>query len=639
MASTAGVDIEAGRKKDAERLKANKGPGLDASAAEDRMWALYLAEADKDDNVRMENWKGDMDAILIFSYQGLQQDPANVTVLLLAQISMQLAANTSFPVPALSPAAIPFQPSSSMQSINALWFLSLLFSLACALLATFVQQWARQYLQVVGKLKGTRDRSALRAYMARGHERYRAKRVVEAMPALLHVSLFLFFAGLVQFLYTVDKVVACAVLIPTVLLAILYFTITIISALSLDCPYRTPLSHLAWSAKHTRIIQFLLGTRIRASTRFGNSKPAKFVMSRHREREALRQFKNPEAQSRALVFVRESLVGRDEYMSFFNNLPQFLKARDARLAMSYTQTEWFNVWCSFAQPDFGDDEEVNLVWLRSLFAMLHQNVVAFDLVKSMAWVEDQIELGQIQHPDQLPPELKIFYAVKAVVDQTHPPLVALYAKLCGFLVGSPYNSSRAASWSALMGQLFTLITQADYPITLPATEGGTAVQDTIRSLTRKAFIDSDLNMISTTSSDYLENRALLSSYNLVRSESIMDASQRARFLTAFYELLASQSRNIQTPLSTLYHLYIFDLVQEFNSEPDGSGLFWADSMRQAFNKYLEGVYDFGSLEVHFDRLRNAFPYASTAVTTETNAGAAYIYPSKRVEEPMPFGRS
>ncbi|KAI0284742.1 hypothetical protein BC826DRAFT_919444, partial [Russula brevipes] len=38
-----------------------------------------------------------------------------------------------------------FSPSASVITVNLVWFLSLGISLTCAVMATMLQQWARQY--------------------------------------------------------------------------------------------------------------------------------------------------------------------------------------------------------------------------------------------------------------------------------------------------------------------------------------------------------------------------------------------------------------------------------------------------------------------------------------------------------------
>jgi hypothetical protein len=89
-------------------------------------------------------------AFIIDGYKKLSADSGDRTVAFLAHISQQLAAasNGTF-VYALSPATQSFRPTLSTLRVNAFWFLSLVFGLTCALAATLVQQWARNYLQVI----------------------------------------------------------------------------------------------------------------------------------------------------------------------------------------------------------------------------------------------------------------------------------------------------------------------------------------------------------------------------------------------------------------------------------------------------------------------------------------------------------
>lgn len=76
-------------------------------------------------------------------------DSGDMTVTLLAHISQQLsAASNGSHVDALQ---LPksFRPTMATLRVNAFWFLSLCLGLTCALSATLVQQWARNYLQIV----------------------------------------------------------------------------------------------------------------------------------------------------------------------------------------------------------------------------------------------------------------------------------------------------------------------------------------------------------------------------------------------------------------------------------------------------------------------------------------------------------
>ena len=69
--------------------------------------------------------------------------------------------------------------------------------------------------------------------------------VVESIPTFLHVAVVLFILGLIQFLFSVNLIVAGAVLGIFLLLVSLYFGMTILPIIWAECPYRTPFSVLA----------------------------------------------------------------------------------------------------------------------------------------------------------------------------------------------------------------------------------------------------------------------------------------------------------------------------------------------------------------------------------------------------------
>ena len=97
--------------------------------------------------------------------------------------------------------------------VNSLWFLSLVISLSCALLATSVHQWAHRYIRLTQPARcGPEKRARIREFYANGVDTMHVPWAVEGLPTLLHLSLFLFFGGLVIFLFNVDEeVFSCVV--------------------------------------------------------------------------------------------------------------------------------------------------------------------------------------------------------------------------------------------------------------------------------------------------------------------------------------------------------------------------------------------------------------------------------------------
>jgi hypothetical protein len=69
-------------------------------------------------------------------------------------------------------------------------------------------------------------------------------------PTLINLSTLLFHIGLVIFFFTIYKPVAIVVLASVVLFGATYFLLTILPCFDHTCPYRTPLSSLAWYLWH-----------------------------------------------------------------------------------------------------------------------------------------------------------------------------------------------------------------------------------------------------------------------------------------------------------------------------------------------------------------------------------------------------
>ena len=167
------------------------------------------------------------------SYKLLPPDLNNAIVASLSQISQQLVSITN---------ATPFQniifqnnasfkPPASAIRINVTWLLSLVLSLTHA-------------LSVAYPLSGFTQYHAARHNFPR--TLHRPPRVVDSMPTLLHLSMFLFIAGLIDFLFLTNKIVAFCVLGYLSVFSFACLVFTALSSLYLDNPRRTSLPEFAW---------------------------------------------------------------------------------------------------------------------------------------------------------------------------------------------------------------------------------------------------------------------------------------------------------------------------------------------------------------------------------------------------------
>ncbi|KAH8993836.1 hypothetical protein EDB86DRAFT_1313845 [Lactarius hatsudake] len=222
------------------------------------LFSMYLERAEEEDKKMAESWKGDAEGILVFtglfsaavatlvsvSIQDLRPNSQDTSAFYLANIYQQLN-GTQVPLSLTNPATS-FTPSKAAVWVNSLWFLSLAISLTCALLATLLQQWARHYLRNTNPRYSPHKRARIRAFFAEGVERLHLPWTVEALPTLLHISLFLFFAGLGVFLFGVHRTVFSVVIAWVGLCVVAYAYLTALPILYKDSPYRAPLSTFFW---------------------------------------------------------------------------------------------------------------------------------------------------------------------------------------------------------------------------------------------------------------------------------------------------------------------------------------------------------------------------------------------------------
>ncbi|KAH9054986.1 hypothetical protein EDB87DRAFT_1543008, partial [Lactarius vividus] len=92
----------------------------------------------------------------------------------------------------------------------------------------------------------THKRARIRAFFFEGIDKSLLPWVVDALPTLLHISLYLFFAGLVVFLRNVNLTIFKVVLSWVSVCTAVYGCITLIPIFRHDRPYYTPLTSLAW---------------------------------------------------------------------------------------------------------------------------------------------------------------------------------------------------------------------------------------------------------------------------------------------------------------------------------------------------------------------------------------------------------
>ncbi|KAJ6556988.1 hypothetical protein DFH09DRAFT_1488686 [Mycena vulgaris] len=304
----------------------NASPPLAHAQTEDasaKFWSVYISEAERYDSALVESWKADMEGMLIFSglfsasltafiiesYKNLTPDTGNMTVALLSQLSQQISAQANgsqFPLPS---STAPYEVQTSSLVCNGFWFVSLGLSLTCALLATLVEQWAREFLHKTDIRPSPVRRARVFSFLYYGVSRFGIHAIVDIIPLLLHVALVLFFAGLAAFLLPINALMTGIVSSILATFLAFYIVITILPVVALDCPYRTPLSGLFW-----RLLQHLSGLFNLPST---NQSLTDVVLAAAMKRRDIRD-------ERAVLWTLDSLTDNTELLPFVEAIPEII---------------------------------------------------------------------------------------------------------------------------------------------------------------------------------------------------------------------------------------------------------------------------------------------------------------------------
>ncbi|KAI0246409.1 hypothetical protein BJV78DRAFT_1398655, partial [Lactifluus subvellereus] len=271
---------------------------------------------EEEDNKMAERWQKDAEGIIIFT--GLfsaavaallavtvadlkpnSQDTSAFYLKKMYELQVLVDTNASrSSIPSTPAQPDPFSPPKYSIWVNSFWFLSLVISLTCAMVATLLQQWARRYLRITQRPRySPHEQARIRAFFAEGVDKLQLSWAVEALPTLIHMSVFLFFAGLLIYLFNVNHTVFKAVVWSIAVSGVAYLFITLMPLLRRESPYYTPLFS---------IIELLWDMEELAEN-------------------AVRK-RASDLDGQVLKWIFDTVVGDHELAQFFENIPGFCRS-------------------------------------------------------------------------------------------------------------------------------------------------------------------------------------------------------------------------------------------------------------------------------------------------------------------------
>ncbi|KAF8460575.1 hypothetical protein DFH94DRAFT_123791 [Russula ochroleuca] len=324
-------------------------PPNELSDSSGPLFSIYSKIVEEDDNKRAERHQKDAEGIVLFtglfsaalaalitvSIQDLRPDPQDKPTFYLENI-YQLLADTNVSRASISSTVAqppPFSPPKYAIWVNSLWFSSLAISLTSALLATLLQQWTRRYIRVSQPLGSPQKRARLRQFFFGGVDNLHFLLATDAVPTLLHLSVFLFFAGLLILLKNINRTVFDAVVVWVVLCVGVYGYITFLPVIQPASPHYAPLASLAWQF-YTDILYHVVELRSRLRSLFGNGiyntdarRPTRLLRRLEKKAEGIILGKSLELDADILESLLDNLGEDGTRERFFEAIPDFYSSR------------------------------------------------------------------------------------------------------------------------------------------------------------------------------------------------------------------------------------------------------------------------------------------------------------------------
>ncbi|KAI0642310.1 hypothetical protein C8Q79DRAFT_929293 [Trametes meyenii] len=219
------------------------GPSL-ASTGPNGAWSNCVKALREHDQHIIQGWKEDVDSLLVFtckaglfsaavtafnieSYKLLQEDPDEKTADILGKIYAQLATgNAGYTLKPPSDNDV-FRPDAR-----------LVVSLVSASIGILTKQWLREYTRSAAS--SPRENARIRQLRHEGFTAWKIPLTIALLPVLLQIALALFFAGLLDLLWSLNTSVAGVItVIVTLSLSFLVIT-TVMPTFRGDCPYKSP---------------------------------------------------------------------------------------------------------------------------------------------------------------------------------------------------------------------------------------------------------------------------------------------------------------------------------------------------------------------------------------------------------------
>ena len=131
---------------------------------------------------------------------------------------------------------------SAALHINIMLYLSFFLSMLSALGCALIQQWCYEYLKFAYPRGAPHECGHVRTYLFQGLNVFQIRRFMYGIHVLLHISFFLFFWAIINFIYTLDRNFGIFAFSTFAASAFFYMLLSISPLIFSNSPYNTPMT-------------------------------------------------------------------------------------------------------------------------------------------------------------------------------------------------------------------------------------------------------------------------------------------------------------------------------------------------------------------------------------------------------------
>ena len=176
---------------------------------------------------------------MVQTNQSLQPNNSQATVCLLSQLVFPENSTQQSP---FCPGPYPGEPSVAAIRSNILLLISFFLAMISVLACGLIQQWCYEFMKYSYPRAAPHKRGRVRTYLFQGLNRFYIKRFMYGVHALLHISVFLFFCGLSDYLHDTYPTVGMVSWYCVFTLMVAYATLSVFPLFIGNCPYQTALT-------------------------------------------------------------------------------------------------------------------------------------------------------------------------------------------------------------------------------------------------------------------------------------------------------------------------------------------------------------------------------------------------------------